>query len=152
MRSKSTRTAPQIRECPNEYTPCRTRKSGDTPTDALHRVGNTFMCSETCPFAPEPGAFCRPSLPGRAWPGPYRARRNYCGAADMGRPVLAEHINMFPTGLLPPSGCIQQTGPVCTCNSGNASTNAPHRVGAAAMPGPCRTGNSGCAPTGAHAV
>ena len=94
--------------------------------------------------------FCKPVLPGRAWPVPYMARRNHSGAANMGGPVPAEHINMFPTGLLPPSAYIRQTGPFCTHNSGNALTDAPHPVGAAAMPGPCRTGNFGDTPTDAQ--
>ena len=80
-------------------------------------------------------------------PAPTMARRNHSGAADMGGPVLAEHMNVFPTGLLPPSAYIRQTGPACTRNSGDAPANALHRVGAAAMPGPCRTRKSGDAPT-----
>ena len=51
-----------------------------------------------CRFAPESGAFCRLSLPGRAWPGPYMARRNGLDAFKTGGPVPAEHINVFPTG------------------------------------------------------
>ena len=80
-------------------------------------------------------------------PAPTMARRNHSGAFDVGGPVLAEHINVFPTGLLPPTACIRQTGPVYTRNSGNTPTNAPHPVGAAAMPGPFCTRNSGDVPT-----
>ena len=45
------------------------------------RVGNAFMRSETRPFAPKPGTFRRPLLPGRAWPGPYNgpAEPFWCG-------------------------------------------------------------------------
>ena len=69
------------------------------------------MRSEARSFAPEPGAFCRPLLPGRAWPVPYMARWNHSGASDVSGPVLAEHINVFPTGPMPPSGYIRQTVP-----------------------------------------
>ena len=44
------------------------------------------------------GAFCWPLLLGRAWPVPYRVRRNGFGAFDLGGPVPAERGNVFPTG------------------------------------------------------
>ena len=56
------------------------------------------MRSEARPFAPGIVAFHRLFLPGRAWPVPYMARRNHLDAFDAGKPVLAEHINVFPTG------------------------------------------------------
>ena len=85
-------------------------------------------------------------------PAPTMAQCIHSGAVDMGGPVPAEHINVFPTGMMPPSACIRQTGPVCTRKSGDVPMDAPHPVGAAAMPGPCRICKSGYAPTGVRAV
>ena len=47
------------------------------------------MCSEIYRFAPEPGAFCGPVLPGRAWPVPYNGPAEpfwciQCGRAGTG--------------------------------------------------------------------
>ena len=57
------------------------------PDWCTRRVGNAFMRSEPCPFAPEPGAFCRPVLPGRAWPVPYNgpAEPFWCGGYRQAR-------------------------------------------------------------------
>ena len=59
------------------------------------------MRSETCPYAPEPGTFCMPVPPGRAWPGPYMVWRNHSGVADMSGLVLAEHMNVFAEAKTP---------------------------------------------------
>ena len=74
---------PQIWECPNGCTAPRRGRGHARPVPHWHiwgcsdwcirRLGNAFMRSGACPFAPESGAFYRPVLPGRAWPVPYRA-------------------------------------------------------------------------------
>ena len=69
----------------------------ERPDSCTRPVGNTFMCSETYRFAPEPGVFHKPLLPGRAWPVPYLVRRNHSGAFNADGPVLAERINASPT-------------------------------------------------------
>ena len=80
-------------------------------------------------------------------------RQNHSGAFDAGGPVPAEHINVFPTGPVTAVGVHPTNRPCITLAIlGTPRRIAPHRVGAAAMPGPCRIGNSGDASTRAHAM
>ena len=67
------------------------------------------MCSETADLRRKSvrfaGQFCRDGH----GPSPTMARRNGLGAFNMGGLMLAEHMNVFPTGSVPPSGYIRHS-------------------------------------------
>ena len=110
------------------------------------------MRSVACLFAPQSGAFCGLSLPGRAWPGPYNgpAEPFWCGR--YGRAGAGGTHKCVPYRAFAAVGVQPTNRPVPHPRIWGCPDWCTRRVGAAAMPGPCRTGNSGYAPTDVHAV
>ena len=88
------------------------------PDWCTRRVGNAFMRSETADLRRNPVRCANPHCRDGHGPSPTMAWRNHSGAPDVSGPVLTEHMNVFPTGLLLPSGYIRQTGPFAPANLG----------------------------------